>query len=62
MDTTYVKTNDVASLKSALSRLIDYANYLAENDRDRKNYIKDILREEDIEYEVVKDPMLAKTS
>lgn len=55
MNTTYVKTNDVASLKSALSRLIDYANYLAEGDRDRKNYIRDILREEDIEYEVVKE-------
>ena len=55
METTYVKTNDVESLKSALGRLIDYANYLTENDRDRKNYIKDILREEDIEYEVVKE-------
>ena len=33
MNTTYIKTDDLASLKSALGRLIDYANYLAENDR-----------------------------
>ena len=39
MKTTYIETNNIASLKSALGRLVDYALYLTENDPERRDYI-----------------------
>lgn len=56
MKSYYVKTNNIPSLKSALSRLIEYAKFLEEESgRADENFVDTILEDDNIVCDVVEE-------
>lgn len=54
METYFVKTDDVDSLKLALGELIEYAKFLEEETgRSNDSFLEYLIRENDISVEVV---------
>lgn len=54
METYFVKTDDVDSLKLALGELIEYAKFLeGESGRSNDSYVEYLIRENNISVEVV---------
>lgn len=54
METYYIKTTDTASLQNALERMIEFDMFMAKESgsQDRVDYIKEILQDDDILWEV----------